>query len=445
MSLTLILLCSVLVVARAEFLDFQVPSCPSFCSCDLAAGSLHMKCSQYSDSKFYKFFRNESLIDNVSRLSLTDSPAVNEIPASLCLLNRLEFLDLSNNGIKNLRSLGCHNNLKTLQLAHNQIPSLEDGVLDGLKNLHSLILTNNKISKIGSKFFASDLQNLFNVQLDHNMMQTFDTWPFRLPAIQHSSLRNTVFFNLSSNRVDTFANSLHFHIKELPLYHKASLVVDLRYNQIKLAGRTVIPLVESLKINHIWDLLRVWDMGFRLSFNPYHCDCDMFYIFERLKPFIKMFNHTRDFPLIELKCYTPEVLHGTEIIEADLTKMNCPVSHQCPEGCDCYLTPANHTVSVVCAHGSLQKTPTTLPQNASNIELYLSKNRISHLTKEEYMDNLTYLDASNSHLQSIEKEALLALDNVQTLLLNDNEIQYFAKDMGTCKLYKSQANIDFCQ
>ncbi|MDR2234687.1 MAG: leucine-rich repeat domain-containing protein [Chryseobacterium sp.] len=81
-------------------------------------------------------------------------------------LNKLEYLNLSNNMLKNIVGLNKLTELKSVHLNNNEIVRVED--LNNLKNLKELYISNNKIKKLD---FISNLKNIETIDLHNNYIK----------------------------------------------------------------------------------------------------------------------------------------------------------------------------------------------------------------------------------------------------------------------------------
>ena len=203
------------------------------------------------------------------------------------------------------------------------------------------------------------------------------------------------------------------------------MIVDARFNQLRDFGKLVNKLRDIMNIENLGDMTKL--MGFLLyvECNPFHCDCSTHEVIKRLTVLDNWLG-TKYLPpwSQHVECYTPQSLQGQPIFKANRTEMNCPVHVGCPDRCNCFLTPENSTLSMICAGNNMTVFPKKLPENVSNLELYLGNNSIGSLENidDKLFGRITYMDLRNNHIKNA--TFLLQLQNIKTLLLNGNRIQY---------------------
>ncbi|MEG5231447.1 leucine-rich repeat domain-containing protein [Microcoleus sp. B3-D3] len=149
----------------------------------------------------------ERILSSMTRLDLSDN-RITDI-SSLGSLTNLTTLHLNNNRITDISFLGSLTNLTTLHLNNNRITDISS--LGSLTNLTTLHLNNNQITDISS---LGSLTNLTELNLSDNRISDISFL---------GSLTNLTTLNLRSNRITdiSFLGSL-----------TNLTILDLSYNQI---------------------------------------------------------------------------------------------------------------------------------------------------------------------------------------------------------------------
>ena len=383
-----------------------------------------IKCDEYSDETFRDFIQNLTNTDQISSLAIHDSSSLREIPSSVCALTKLRRLDLSHNQMRNISSVRCLTNLQEINFDGNDIQSLEDDVFSGLNKLTTVQLSNNSIAKIGKGVFTENHVNLRYVKLDHNKLKVMDTWVLLLPIFKNNADDPCSYIDLSHNEIGDIINTYHVHPDKLNTLKKC-MHVNATFNQFRDFGALVKKLLVTMNIRSFLETPKLMGFYLYVDYNPFHCDCSTHNIVKRLT-LLENIVGTQYLPLWSQKveCYTPLSLYGQPLFTANRTEMNCPVFVDCPDKCNCFLTPENSTLSLICAGNNMTVFPQKVPQNGSNFEFYLSNNSLVSLENidEKLFGKITYMDLRNNQIKNA--TFLLQLQNIRTLLLNGNEINF---------------------
>ena len=158
------------------------------------------------------------------------------LPTNLCAYYvYINTLDLSSNSIGpslSSSSLQCLQNLQTLNLAKNQILSIDQNTFTNLPSLVILDLSYNQISSIPIYLFVwpdfttRRLKNLKYLYLQNNKIVTLDPWFFYLQSI--------ITINLANNQISSFTNNLNFYLQNGVINPQLKVIdnFDLSNNQI---------------------------------------------------------------------------------------------------------------------------------------------------------------------------------------------------------------------
>lgn len=153
---------------------------------------------------------------------------------SICAIDRVQGLDLSNNRMTRLRA-HCFSGFKSLlklNLDHNRMSSIEDNIFDDLKVLKFLYLRGNQIKELDHNAFKG-LHNLIRLYLDANQIS-------ELPKYTFSDLKMLKDICLGDNRITSVSNNV-FNCPNL-------VTVSLRNNPIRSVARDAFDSATNLRL-----------------------------------------------------------------------------------------------------------------------------------------------------------------------------------------------------
>ncbi|KAK9880923.1 hypothetical protein WA026_013256 [Henosepilachna vigintioctopunctata] len=230
-----------------------------------------------SNDGFSELINLETLILNKNKISIINTNAfnglknlrilnlnsnnINNITAIFNNLTSLQYLDLSENAITDLKGhdfanltsllelkmnknkikklpsleFSCMKNLEVLRLSNNFIDQIDINAFEGLQELETLDLGNNLISNIPEKTFQN-LHGVIDMNLTGNLLEVFQISRFAgLPRLRT--------LNLSHNHIEEIETSGIF-----PLHDLHSL--DLSYNNLTYLNYVVL-LHRMPKISYV--------------------------------------------------------------------------------------------------------------------------------------------------------------------------------------------------
>ena len=343
--------------------------CPKDCSCSSTSFSipptrdLSIKCRQKfitNDSQLLQF---ESQINNLilelkylERLEISDTPMQN-FPNAVCLLDNLQYLDLSRNRLAFLPS-NCFKRLQQLQY---------------------LKASDNKISQIDVETFSnkSDMPNLRAIWLMNNQISTLEPWP-----LIRAQVNPGITVRLESNLINKFTNEIEWRFKcgmkpiEMNLYMSDNPITHIT-NMLKGFGfERFIDFRCMLGIRYYTDLHYSMD---RITLA---CDCTDY----------RYFLYTRIFNAIQLDsaiCSSPENLRKSKILTVNMDQLVCKVTDLCPHQCSCSRHPSTVTYHINCSNSGMSELPEHFPPiNTKAIYKYnltFSYNNMKELKYHECM------------------------------------------------------------
>jgi len=192
----------------------------------------------------------------------------------------LETIDMSNNGIKEIKGKTYHrvSNVKTLILNHNSLYIVDSKhhprVFSNFRNLESLHLTNAFTEEVDSNWYMVSLEIIFQGSMLTNLkklhLEQNEIWNLRdprtfchLPALEH--------LYIGSNRL----TNMNMHLLCLDKLQ----YLDLEYNSIRRLSSNATSHLEALAARNP-------GFSLKLTGNPFYCDCD-------IKPFYEWMQTTR--------------------------------------------------------------------------------------------------------------------------------------------------------
>ena len=300
-------------------------------------------------------------------------------------------------------------NLTKLSASNNGITELQDGLFDGLRNLERLELSYNNIASIGTWVFSasSGLLSLRNIDLSYNLLDTLDTWIFEQGRV--GTQMNPANFKMDYNNISNFTNLLqwNFSCSDLQSYAK----VWLSDNFVRRETDAVI----RWGLN--WTNCETVQYSIMLPFNLLECGC-----------------RPTDYEY-QTKFYSRDWLFKS-FTKCSPAYTACTVIDQCPTKWKCAYRPHNATVDVHCSRSSLSSLPISVPlypsTNKLSYKLRLSNNRtLRSLANRGYLGYVSFLDASNCGLETVEADALKQLlESSPVVLLNSSKLKSLPSGLG---------------
>lgn len=448
----------------------------------------------------------------LSQLTLDNNRLEDIHPESLRNCSSLQDLNLNGNSLNAVPLALKHMRLlKTVDLGENNISSLDDPGFRGMYNLYGLRIIGNRIRNI-SKFTFMDLPALQILNIARNEIESVEPGAFEtnsnLQAVRldsnlltdikglFSDVPSLLWLNISDNQLEWFDYAmiprglqwLDIHknnLKELGnhygLKHEISLqTLDASFNQLTRISAASFPAsIELLFLNdnlislvepHTFykntNLTRVdlyanqiasMDLNalrlsaipenkplpeFYIGGNPFQCDCTMEWL-QRINGLDDSRQHPRVMDLGSVYC---KLLHNREsnyipLVEADSSQFLCTYKTHCfalchccdfdacdcemtcPTNCTCYHDQSWSTNIVECTAGGYVHMPSRIPMDAT--EVYLDGNNFGELFSHSFIGrkNLKVLYANNSNIAAIYNHTFSGLRRLTILHLENNRIK----------------------
>ncbi|ELT98925.1 hypothetical protein CAPTEDRAFT_218054 [Capitella teleta] len=270
-------------------------------------------------------------------------------PRALSGLLSLRTLNLERNQLMSVPSLAHVPQLISLNLRHNQLVTLPTFSFG--RQIQVLSVAHNQIVQITPSAFQSDeslIPQLTKLDMQHNQLQSF-------PAAALSCLRHLQVVDLSGNLFEELPAG-SFNGVMFSRLHTVFLNGMPQLEVIKEGAFNALHSVRSLQINSCpqlssiepgaiancpnlmqldlhacaltnltADVLSDWASmsSFDMRFNPIHCDCQLFWLKDRLSAL----SASSPSP----KCASPESLHGRPLTQVPRSSMPCNSSSQVDE------------------------------------------------------------------------------------------------------------------
>lgn len=236
--------------------------------------------------------------------------------------NKLEVIDLSNNGIKEIQGKSFHKvtNVKRLILNHNDLYVVSTmkhlRVFSNFVNLEELHLTNAFTEQIDSKWYLSDLKDIFLeselTKLKKLHLEQNEIWEIKDPDM-FCQLPELLDLHLSDNQL----TDINFSLECL----KKLRYLDLEFNRIRNLPQTTLRKLEAAfgQKERGSDGRMRFTRQVDLHGNPFACDCHM-------QNFAQWLNRT-DINLMNkdaMRCYdgVPATNAGKRI--RNVERLECP-------------------------------------------------------------------------------------------------------------------------
>lgn len=230
---------------------------------------------------------------------------------SLYGLKELHSLDLSNNQLMAVdrNAFDTLDGLQLLKLANNQIQQLSPNVFLSLKQLQVLDLSNNVLEQLPLGIFAHQFQ-LVELHMDNTNITKLGNWISKtntnetinksiLNNLRHVSLKNSMqLHDLESCFLQNMPNIEKLFITESQLTFLPNGIEEMsKLFELDLSNNRLIFIPQGIK--HLTDLNLLNLLG-----NDLQCDCHMYWMLNWLDE-LKVKNKTLPYELLrlsELKC-----------------------------------------------------------------------------------------------------------------------------------------------
>lgn len=320
----------------------------------------------------------------------------------------LEVIRLTRNRIKTIpsRTFYSLSLLKELYLDENKIEDVANTAMSGLDNVNFITMKNNSLALSNSSPFQG-LKHLHTLDLSYNRIESI---------IEDFTLENLKILNLNHNNVSSF-----FFDDLQSFFNRDGLSIDLSYNQIeniKFIEQPQEPMAE---------------FNVDVTGNPLECDCGIW----EFSKYLQNPNRKIKFITNHLECSSPPQLTGTLLEKVNRNDLVCPLDNElteikyCPRECTCLTRPEDRTLLLNCRstlnfsmlpshaelklkrtelrieHSNLTKLPTIISPGYQNVtRLHLNNNNLTEFGREHLPLRLELLDLSNNNIESMNKSVI---------------------------------------
>ena len=271
----------------------------------------------------------------------------------------------------------------------------------GLHELRVLDLSENDIVHIEPYALSHSSLGMLDMDISYNSMNEFD--------FSNILLRKTFCeLDLSHNKLTTIVNEAGFQLDDFIGEFEDGGMVLLNNN-----GFVTWPDFRDIGVDDIIKLGIFKDWGFDFTDAKWSCNCKMVPFLQKIEDHLK--NIWRDY--FNVTCYEPPHLHGKSIPQLVVTKeldlFVCNLTQQdgCPKNCNCTEQTNQNRLIINCESNGLRSMPdlSRLP-DWYDVELYLAKNEIKTVGRENYFNRTTVLDLSENSLIEISPDAFKDLE-----------------------------------
>ena len=340
------------------------------------------------------------------------------VQCDLSNLTSLTYLNLIGNALTIVPSeFFALTQLNVLVLSENKIESVPCG-LSTLTQLSLLYLNNNQINSVECDL--SMLTKLIVFNLSNNNIHSLDSWPISLA--DKNTLKD---LRLDNNHISQFTN---YARAPATMCNKKIKVISLVRNNIK----HFLDIVEgwNLKVSSNEELSDCLDLLYdQVEGNPLSCDCVDYDVYKQIQ--------TRNVSGYKLRCHHPARLKGKDPSKLSLDQFICDISNNCPAGCKCTKSPYYQNITVKCEQFEETLLPTNIPKLPSGEYQYCIDFRygnISKLSYRPYLSEIRTLKFSHNAISEVLLDAMLALQNVSILYLDDNRLERLPDNITTAQL-----------
>ena len=459
----------------------EVAGCPKTCSCE-APDERHLYIRNCTSDPVDSLTGLIHTYPNVTNLVISNSQ-LSTVPCELSILNHLVFLDLSWNAIDQVNcNLENLTQLTSLDFTVNYFMSFPCN-LTTLSGLTYLYLVSNDISS-----FPCDLSNLTKLTHLDLSLNPMTSLPCQLTSLPQLVSLNLFMNQISSVKCDLsnltalkYLNLSHNLLKSEP-HHLSKLaqltILDYSENYVSKLDSWPVILAErkkgllivfdgnhlskftnnegmpatscktinqpfislgNNKITHFMDILTGWNLTITTTGelydcldvilplfhkNPLTCDCIDYDVYKYLDNMSVSYD--------QLKCQEPFSLRWQDPSDIPLDQFVCDNNYLCPQGCHCHNNPFYQNVNITCAvfkGATLPETLPDLPYTEYTYGLDFHSGNLSNISYMSYMPKVSIAKFSHNVISDLSIDALMGLENVTILHIDDNRLQRLPDDI----------------
>ncbi|KAK3085520.1 hypothetical protein FSP39_004558 [Pinctada imbricata] len=320
-----------------------------------------------------------------------------KIPINKCNFPSIVKIDLSGNSITEVGNITCLKNLDTLLLSNNNIRSISNDTFAGLTHLRKIDLSHNEIISMDHHSLSRPELGLFNVNLNNNYLEEIDVSNF---VIDKSFCQ----IRFEENRITKLVNKGNFSLDTNVTYGQGGFV-SLKNNRFE-----TFPDFNTLGITDLTLLGKLLHFGFDMRGLYWSCDAHMVPYLNLSMTVMRIY--WKDY--MNIICQKPPRFKSVEVkqllADKKLDEFISRLTHDedCPFKCTCIAQPSQHKTMVNCSNAKLHSLPMVMPQG-DFLELDLSHNEIQSVRFHKYLSRTKRLDLSNNIITHITNEALESL------------------------------------
>ena len=207
--------------------DFNVASqggCVTELKIDCTSRSPNDSMFQQEFDSFLLQHRNLMVL-RVTKMPLTD------LKTGICRLTKLREIYVTHRRNSTSVPRDCFRemtNANVVDISHNQIERIPEGLFSGLQNLKKIKLGDNPIKFFGIEDFAnaSELTSLQEIHVSHYPLSTFEPWPFdRANVIAPLEFK----FYIQNNSIVHFTNTIGLNLNNCSMVDGINLYFVLKF------------------------------------------------------------------------------------------------------------------------------------------------------------------------------------------------------------------------
>ena len=304
--------------------------------------------------------------------------------------------------------------LMVLDLSHNNLTHLEDDILREKSLLKTANFSQNRISFIGTNVFTSGHNALREVNLAHNELVSIEPWAYIPPALTK--------FDVSNNAIVNFTNRMNWTYDLREPYHAT---VDLRFNQLRHWDDQYLRQYNPTQTDYYVDFV-TYNLDIRE--NPWFCDCNLYGFTSRYQnSFFKhadtnLIEMKCDSPP---NLHGKSVVEDVDLSDLVCNVTNdCPVDCLCQ---DIPAEQMFHVNCNNKGHRSLpSKMPNN---TYHRLKLEMNNNQIKTLTHQDYTSDLIDLSLSGNGLEKVNSQAFNGMTILKHINLENNKLKSIPKNI----------------
>ncbi|XP_069702436.1 insulin-like growth factor-binding protein complex acid labile subunit isoform X2 [Periplaneta americana] len=346
---------------------------------------------------------------SINRMSFLDDDSFLNLPTQNISLY-LDFCMINN---FTSDTFGSAPNMKLLNLAHNNLISINNHAFKNLNHLTSLDLSNNQIQKFGSLVFEMN-HGLKNPELDQNS-----------EVLENVTLQTTslLVLDISNNQLEYLPEIIFKGLTSLQKLY-------ISRNKLRELNTDTFATLEHLRILHIdYNRLRKIDDKLFLNLNNL---VELLLNNNELESLHNVFSNLRHLKVLDISNNKIKILHQDDFgFSKELVKLN--LGENLLTLIPSYaFVPLTNLEELFLCHNKIQSFGPTVFDTTTKLRiLNVCCNHIKYLSEDQFrtLTNLEQLDLSENRINLLSKHMLVNLQNLKSLVVGKNEMKQINLDI----------------